>query len=149
MSENTTETLVGAAVLAVAVGFFLLMTQASGLSPAGDAMELRASFRSAQGIAVGTDVRLAGVKIGTVTGVELDPATYRAVVRFTVPADLELATDSQALVQAEGLLGGTFLEIVPGGAPENLAAGDEIEDTQGAISVVTLLLKFAGGSGGQ
>jgi phospholipid/cholesterol/gamma-HCH transport system substrate-binding protein len=147
MANTTTETIIGAAVLAVAVGFAAYLSGADSVSAPTGAHELRANFRSAEGVTVGTDVRLAGVKIGTVTDISLDRATYRAAVRFTVPADLELATDTQLLVSTEGLLGGTFLEVVPGGAPDNLAAGDEVTETQGAISVVTLLLKFAGGSG--
>jgi len=146
MAENTTETLIGGAVLAAAIGFLVFTSQSTGVQATGGALELTASFRSAQGVSVGTDVRMSGVKVGTVTALELDPQTYRAVARFTVPGNLELASDSQALIQTEGLLGGTFVEIVPGGAPGNLAAGDEIEDTQGAVSIVTLLMKFAAGS---
>ena len=148
MTGRISEILAGAGVLAAAAGFLVYASGGEGLSGgARDSYELKASFRSVEGVTVGTDVRLAGVKIGTVTGISLDRATYRAAVRFTVPADLELATDTQLLVSTEGLLGGTFLEVVPGGAPDNLAAGDEVTETQGAISVVTLLLKFAGGSG--
>jgi phospholipid/cholesterol/gamma-HCH transport system substrate-binding protein len=146
MANTSTETIIGAAVLAVAVGFATYLMRAESVSAPSGAHELHASFRSAEGVSVGTDVRLAGVKIGTVTGVSLDRTTYRADVRFTVPTDLELASDTQALVSTEGLLGGTYLEIVPGGAPDNLEAGSEVVETQGAISVVTLLMKFVGGS---
>ena len=146
MAENTTETLIGGIVVAVAAGFLFYMSQATATSQSGGGMmELHASFRSVEGVTVGTDVRMAGVKIGTVTGLDLDPKTYRAVVRLNLPDNLELASDTHALVSSEGLLGGSFVEIVPGGAPDLLADGDEIEDTQGAISVDTLLLKFAGG----
>ncbi len=145
MTENTTETIIGGVVLAAAAGFLMFTVNTTSVAQPGNSMELFASFRSAEGISVGTDVRMAGVKIGTVTGLDLNPQTYRAVAHFTVPDGLELATDTQVLISSEGLLGGNFVEIVPGGAPDNLAAGDEIEDTQGAISVVTLLLKFASG----
>jgi len=146
MAENTTETIIGGAVLAVAAGFLFFMSQTTGVSRPGGSMELSASFRSAEGISVGTDVRMAGVKIGTVTGLGLNAATYRAEAMFTVPDDLELATDTQVLISSEGLLGGSFVEIVPGGAPGNLGDGDRVEDTQGAISVITLLMKFVSGS---
>jgi phospholipid/cholesterol/gamma-HCH transport system substrate-binding protein len=145
MSENTTETLIGGLVLAVAAGFLYFAAQSTGISRPGGSYELTASFRSAEGVTVGTDVRMAGVKIGSVTALGLNPLTYRADARFTVLKGLELATDTQVLVSSESLLGGSFVEIVPGGAPGNLADGDEIEDTQGAISVVTLLLKFVTG----
>jgi len=145
MAENTTETLIGGLVVAVAVGFLYYVGVSTGVSGPSGSYTLNASFRSAEGITVGTDVRMAGVKIGTVTALELNPLTYRADTTFSVLDGLKLSTDTQALVSSEGLLGGAFVEIVPGGAPDNLASGDEIEDTQGAISVVTLLLKFASG----
>lgn len=146
MAENTTETLIGGIVVAVAAGFLFYMSQATATSQSGSGMmDVTASFRSAEGVTVGTDVRMAGVRIGSVVGLELDPKTYRAVARLTLPDDLELSSDTQALISSEGLLGGTFVEIVPGGAPDVLTSGDEIEDTQGAVSIVTLLLKFAGG----
>lgn len=145
MANNTTETLIGGLVLAAAAGFLVFMVQTTGMSTPSGTHELFASFRSAEGVKVGTDVRMAGVKIGTVTSLKLNPKTYRAVARFTVPANLELATDTQALVSSEGLLGGNFIDIVPGGAPGNLANGAQILETQGAISVVTLLMKFVSG----
>jgi len=148
MSENTTETLIGGVVLAAAIGFLVFVAQSTGVSAPTGSNVLHASFRSVEGVSLGTDVRMAGVKIGTVTGLSLDKATYRAVAYFTVPSDLELSTDTQALISSEGLLGGNFLEVVPGGAPDNLKNGDEVTDTQGAVSVVTLLLKFASGGGG-
>lgn len=146
MSENTTETLIGGVVVAVAVGFLYVVSQTTGVTGPSGSYELTASFRSAEGINVGTDVRMAGVKIGTVTGLALNPLNYRADTRFTVLEGLELSTDTQALVSSEGLLGGNFIEIVPGGAPDNLGNGDEVEDTQGSISIVNLLLKFGSGS---
>src|SRR6056297_2576113 len=83
MSENTTEVLVGGAVLAVAIGFLVYAGQATGLSGGQSEYELAASFRSADGVDLGTDVRMAGVKVGRVTGIELDPTTYRASTVFT------------------------------------------------------------------
>jgi len=109
---------------------------------------LNASFRSLEGIQVGTDVRLAGVKIGTVTEVELNPETYRAETLFSVVEGIEIPDDSAVVVASEGLLGGSFVEIMPGGSPFYFAPGDEVEDTQGAVSLISLLLKFVSGGGG-
>ena len=148
MSENTTEVLVGGAVLAVAGFFLFFAAQTTGYRQAsGGAYELSASFRSAEGVSLGTDVRLAGVKVGTVTGLDLNPQTFRADVRFSVSKAIELPDDSAAVVASEGLLGGTYLELVPGGSPFNLDPGAEVEDTQGAVSLISLLLKFAAGGG--
>lgn len=147
MSHDTTEVLVGAAVLAAALAFAVYAGQMTGLSQARDGYELRASFRSLEGVTVGTDVRLAGVKIGTVTDVALNPETYRAETRFTVLENIQIPDDSAVVVSSEGLLGGNFVEIMPGGSPFYYAPGEEIADTQGAVSLMTLLLKFVSGSG--
>lgn len=147
MSENRTELLAGAAVLAVAAGFVFYAVRGTDAGHGKGFYPLNASFRSVEGITVGTDVRLAGVKVGTVTALNLNPATFFADATITVADDILLPTDSTILVSSEGLLGGSFIELQPGGSPDNLAAGDEIEDTQGAVSVVTLLMKFAGGGG--
>ncbi|KAA0920286.1 outer membrane lipid asymmetry maintenance protein MlaD [Aquicoccus porphyridii] len=149
MAENTTEVLVGGAVLAVAIGFVVYAGQATGFSRGGDGYPLTASFRSVEGVTVGTDVRLAGVKIGTVTGVTLNPQTYRADTTFSVSNGVEIPDDSAVVISSEGLLGGTFVEISPGGSPFYYEPGDEVLDTQGAVSLISLLLKFvSGGEGG-
>lgn len=150
MSENTTEVMVGGAVLAVAVGFLVYAANATGFrSAGGDSYDLTASFRSVDGVSVGTDVRVAGVKVGTITSLDLNPNTFRADARLTVLKDLELPDDSAILVSSEGLLGGNYIEIIPGGSPFNLEPGGEILDTQGSISLVSLLMKFVTASSGE
>lgn len=147
MSENKTEVFVGGAVLAVAIGFVAYAGQITGFSKSTTGYPLSASFRSAEGVTVGTDVRLAGVKIGTVTDLKLNPKTFRADTVISVAEGIEIPDDSAVVVASEGLLGGNFVEIVPGGSPFNFEPGAEIEDTQGAVSLVSLLLKFVSGSG--
>lgn len=147
MAENTTEVLVGGVVLAAAIGFVVYAGQATGLSKSDAGYPLTASFRSMEGVQVGTDVRLAGVKIGTVTDVALNPETYRADTVFTVRDGIQIPDDSAVAISSEGLLGGNFVEIVPGGSPFYFEPGQEIEDTQGAVSLISLLLKFVSGSG--
>ncbi len=140
----------GAAVVAVAVGFLVYANQFTSLRSDSTGYPLRASFRSIEGVSVGTDVRLAGVKIGSVTGIDLDPATFRAETAFSVLQGIDLPDDSAVVISSEGLLGGNFVEILPGGSPFNLGPGDEIEDTQSSVSLVSLLLKFvSGGSGSE
>ena len=95
---------------------------------------------------MGTDVRLAGVKVGSVTGLELDPVTFRARADLTVRDTIELPDDTAVVISSEGLLGGSFVELLPGGSPFNLEPGDEILDTQSAVSLVQLLLRFVTGS---
>jgi phospholipid/cholesterol/gamma-HCH transport system substrate-binding protein len=83
--------------------------------------------------------------VGTVTRLALDPATFRADARFTVQSDLRLPDDTAILVSSEGLLGGSFLELLPGGSPFDLEPGSEIEDTQSSVSLITLLMRFVAG----
>ena len=149
-ANNTlTEVLVGGAVLAAAVGFFLFAAQSTGGAGGAGNYELRASFRSAEGISVGTEVRLAGVRVGTVTGMVLDPQNFRAETTFIIRDEIELPDDSAIAVSSEGLLGGAFLEVIPGGSSATLAEGGEILDTQSAVSLITLLLRFFSGDGAQ
>ena len=145
MAENTTEVLVGGVVLAAAVAFGIYAAQAAGLRSGGDSYPLHASFRSLEGVSVGTDVRLAGVKVGTVSGVALNPETFRADTTVDVAKAIEIPDDSAIVISSEGLLGGNFVEIVPGGSPFYFEPGDQITDTQGAVSLISLLLKFVGG----
>lgn len=147
-NSHTTEVVTGSIVLAAAAGFFLYAGQIVGLSGGGANHSYMASFRTADGISIGTDVRLGGVKVGTVTDLTLNPDTFRADADFTVQSDVALPEDTAAIISSEGLLGGSFVELLPGGSPFNLEPGAEIEDTQGSVSLVQLLLKFvAGGEG--
>ena len=149
MSENTTEVIVGGAVLAAAVGFLIYANQLTEFTGAkGAANQYFASFRSIQGVSVGTDVRMAGVKVGTVTDLVLNPETFRADASFTVASDIVLPDDTAVVVSSEGLLGGNFMELLPGGSMFNLEPGSEIEDTQSSVGLVELLLKFVSGDGG-
>lgn len=148
MAENTTEVAVGGLVLAAAAGFLFYAMNATEVGVGDAQYELTASFRSVQGISVGTDVRMAGVKVGTITDLDLNPVTFRADATFTVQEGLELPDDSAILISQEGLLGGNYVEIVPGGSPFNLEPGAEIEDTQGSVSLVSLLMKFVSASSG-
>ncbi|AXQ93482.1 outer membrane lipid asymmetry maintenance protein MlaD [Cereibacter azotoformans] len=144
MAENRSEILAGAAVLAAAIGFLVYAGQTAGITRDSGSYPLTASFRSAEGISVGTDVRLAGVKVGTVTALALNPQTFFADATISVKQGIELPTDSAILISSEGLLGGNYVELMPGGALENLAPGEEIEDTQGSVSLISLLMKFVG-----
>ncbi|MDA7426049.1 outer membrane lipid asymmetry maintenance protein MlaD [Thalassococcus lentus] len=147
MTHSTTEVLVGGGVLAAALAFGLYAVQSTGFQLRSDGYELSASFRSLEGISVGTDVRLAGVKVGTVTGIDLNAETYRADTVVTIRDDIQIPDDSAIVIASEGLLGGNYVEISPGGSPFYFAEGDEILDTQGAVSLVSLLLKFVSGEG--
>ncbi|PIB24802.1 outer membrane lipid asymmetry maintenance protein MlaD [Amylibacter kogurei] len=146
MAHNLTETAVGAVVVAAAAGFLIFASSSVGFSTKSGGYELNASFRSADGVAVGTDVRMAGVKVGTVTALALDPESFRANMQFSMRDDLKIPEDSGVQISQEGLLGGTFVEVVPGGSEFAMEQGGEFIDTQGSVSLISLLLKFVAGS---
>lgn len=147
--DTISEIIVGAVVVAAAVGFFAYAAIGSGgLGAGGGDYELTAAFRSAEGVSVGTEVRLAGVRVGTVTDMTLDAETFRAVTTFTLRDDIALPDDSSAVIASEGLLGGTYVELLPGGSPFVLESGDVIQDTQSSVSLITLLMRFFAGDGG-
>lgn len=149
MAENRAEVMAGAAVLAAAIGFVAYAMGGSGLSTGVGNYLLTASFRSVEGITAGSDVRLAGVKVGTISALSLNPKTFYADATIQINDSIQLPDDSTILISSEGLLGGNYIEIQPGGSIENFAPGDEIEDTQGAVSLMSLLMKFVTSSGSQ
>ena len=146
MSERA-ELVVGAAVLAVAAGFLAWSVGDWGDRGQGT-YPLVASFPNVDGVERGTEVRLAGVRVGRVADVRLNPETYYAEAELRVPENIVLPTDSAALIQSDGLLGGSYIELRPGGAMETLAPGDEIEDVQGAVSLLGLMMKFVDAQSG-
>lgn len=145
MTTSTSEVLVGGAVLAAAIAFGAYAVSSTGFSLSTSGYPLSASFRSLEGISVGSDVRLAGVKVGTVTGIGLNTDTYRADMAISMQDSVQIPDDSAIVIASEGLLGGNYVEISPGGSTFFLEPGDEILDTQGSVSLITLLLKYVGG----
>jgi phospholipid/cholesterol/gamma-HCH transport system substrate-binding protein len=145
VKESVTEVAVGAVVLVAAGVFLAYAAQATGFARDDGNFSLTASFRSVEGVTIGTDVRMAGVKIGSVTAMALNPETYRAETTLAVDAAVPIPNDSSAVIASEGLLGGNFVEIVPGASFDMFADGAEIVDTQGAVSLLNLLLTYIGG----
>jgi phospholipid/cholesterol/gamma-HCH transport system substrate-binding protein len=146
MSHSATEIAVGGVVLSAALAFGFYAIQTTGITSGGaQAYDLHASFRSIEGVSIGTDVRLAGVKVGSVRDVSLNTETYRADTTVTIREGIEIPDDSAIAIASEGLLGGNFVEISPGGSPFYFQPGDEIYDTQGSVSLISLLLKFVSG----
>ena len=146
MAGNVAETLIGAAVLAAAGAFLVYAGQTAGVGPkVSGTYELNAAFRKAEGLSVGSDVRVAGVKVGTLRSLELDPQTYRAVARMVIDSKVRLPEDSDAAIQTEGLLGGAFVAITPGSSDLMLASGDSIQFTQGSVNLLDLVGRAIGG----
>jgi len=150
MTSTLVETLIGAVVIAVAAVFLVYAYSTAGMTREAG-YQLSAVFSRVDGITTGTDVRIAGIKVGTVTGLTLDQKLYRAKVHLDIANTVKLPDDSQIKVASEGLLGGNYLAIEPGGSDNYLKAGDEIEYTQGTIDLMSIIQKamFSTASGGK
>jgi len=141
--RSIVEVLAGALVLLVTAGFLVFALTNSGRSTlSGAGVTLQAKFDRIDGLAPGADVRIAGVKVGSVVGQRIDPVSFLAVLTLRVDGALRLPSDTSAEIASEGLLGGRFVSLVPGGSDRILAEGGEITITQSAISLESLLGRF-------
>ena len=149
---NWAETGVGAVVLAAAAGFLVYALSAGAVGRHGGGYEIKARFGQVGGLADGADVRLAGVKIGTVSRIHLDPKTFLAEVDLSLDPAIKLPADSTAKITSDSLLGGSHVAIAPGGATEDLRPGGEIQNTQGSVDLFGLIgqvIRPQAGSGEQ
>jgi phospholipid/cholesterol/gamma-HCH transport system substrate-binding protein len=147
MTRNLLETLLGAIVLVVAIGFLAFAYRSSQIN-ASDGYELTAKFNRIDGLEPGADVRISGIKVGTVVSQTLDPETFQADVRFSVPDNIRLPLDTSAAVVSSGLLGSKYLSLVPGGDVEMLKPGGEVTLTQSSVNVEDLIGHFIFNSAG-
>ena len=141
MGRNIVETIVGALVLVVA-GIFVFYAFSKSDNSGPDGYEVTARFGRIDGLKRGADVTMSGVKVGTVTAIELDRKTYQAVVRMGVSASVPIPADTNAKIISESLLGGMVVVLDPGPDKTLLKAGGEIQNTQDAISFTELIAKF-------
>jgi phospholipid/cholesterol/gamma-HCH transport system substrate-binding protein len=148
MQGNVVETLIGAVVLVVAGVFLVFAYSTAGVRGTVQGYELVAKFSRVDGLSVGSDVRVSGIKVGTVTGQTLDPASYYAVVRMTVDKAVPMPEDSSARILSAGLLGASYLALEPGGSAKMLGNGGEIRATQGAVNIMDLIGQAVFGGAG-
>jgi phospholipid/cholesterol/gamma-HCH transport system substrate-binding protein len=147
VGRNIVETIVGALVLLVA-GLFVFYAFAKSDRAGPGGYEILARFDRIDGLKRGADVTVSGVKVGSVTGFELDRKTYQAVVRMMVSSSVGLPLDTNAKILSESLLGGMVVVLEPGGDSKMIQAGGEIDKTQGAVPLSELIAKFMFGSTG-
>ena len=138
MNRRFAETAVGAVVVAIAVWFLVFAYNSGDFRPVAG-YSLSARFNSVGGLAPGNDVRIGGVKIGSVLDQRIDPADFRAVIVFTVRSDLKLPEDTVAAITSDGLLGGKYLRLEPGRATAMLAANGTLKNTRDALSLEDML----------
>ena len=139
MAENRVEVAAGAVVLVLALAFAAYAGMGMGLSAGTETYDLRASFRSIQGVSLGSDVKLAGVKVGTLSQLTLNPDTYMADAVINIDKRVQLPTDSAILISSEGLLGGNFIELQFGQA-HNWPLGSALSIM--LLIIVTIALLF-------
>jgi phospholipid/cholesterol/gamma-HCH transport system substrate-binding protein len=141
MKRSVIETVLGAVVLFVAAFFLIFSYRTSNVST-GAGYDLVADFSSIGGLKTGDDVQISGVKIGSVTGVTLNPETYLARVTMTIDPDIKVPDDTAALISSESLLGGRYLALEPGGSDKVLAHGGRVPFTQSPQNLEQLLGQF-------
>lgn len=138
MQSNLVETLIGTLVVAVAAVFLFYGYSSSGMR-SSSGYQVNAAFSAVDGLANGADVRMSGIKIGTVVRQSLDPDTYQAVVTLDIASNVKLPDDSSAKITSEGLLGGSYISVTPGGSEDMLTSGGEIMFTQGSVDLMSLI----------
>ncbi len=138
MGRAAVETIMGAVVLLIA-GFFVVFAYSVADLSEVQGHHYTARFGSLGGLRPGNDVRLGGVKVGTVLGQKINPKDYRAEVTFTVRTEIRLPEDTVASVTSEGLIGGKYLRLVVGTSTKRIPAGGLIRKTRDALSVEELL----------
>lgn len=146
MGRNVVETMMGALVLFVALSFIMISYKSGNIAPASNAYKVTSKFHEVGSVAIGSDVRVGGIKIGTISGQHLDPQTYMAILEFSINQSVKLPKDTSAAIVGDGLLGGKYVALQPGGDEDMLKNGDEIKYTQDAVNIEQLIGKFAFGS---
>ena len=129
MRRNAVETVLGAVVLLVA-GMFVYFAYNTAQVKAIDGYNIKASFFKIGGLTTGSDVRINGIKVGTVTNARLDPETFDAVIEMSIKPDIKLPTDTIAAIGSEGIVGGKYVRITPGSAKEIISDNGSISETK-------------------
>lgn len=138
MKHNVVETAMGAVVLVIA-GIFVVFAMRTADVDTSTGYQVKGAFTNANGVIVGSDVRIGGVKVGTVSRLELDPVSYQAIVTMTLEDDVKIPDDSSATIRSESLMGGKFLALDPGGSEAMLCNGGTIKHTQSTPDLEQLL----------
>ena len=138
MSRNMIETVLGAVVLVVAA-LFLFFAYTTSQVRAVPGYQVTAEFDRVDGIREGSDVRIAGVKVGSVIGEKLDPKTFLATLRISIAPKYKLPDDTVAEIVSSSLLGDKYMALVPGGSDKNIPAGGRIKYTQAPASLENLI----------
>lgn len=129
MRRNMAETVMGAVVLIVAGAFLYFFATTAQVKSQGG-YHVTATFSKVGGILVGSDVRISGINVGTVSDVHLDPKTFLAIVTFALKPEVKLPSDSVATIASNGLVGGNYVRIKPGRSDQYVASGGSLEKSE-------------------
>ena len=141
-NKNLFETLVGFIILLVAISFYFYARNTSKVNIDSNSYKIHAKFNQIDGISTGSDVRIAGIKIGSVLSEKLDRKTYEASLTLSIKKSISLPTDSTAKIVSSGLLGKKYISIEPGADEENIPPKGSIIYTQSSVNLETLIGKF-------
>jgi phospholipid/cholesterol/gamma-HCH transport system substrate-binding protein len=142
MSRNAVETVMGAVVLVVAAVFLFFAYTTSQVRAVGGGYPVSASFTRVEGLRDGGDVRISGIRVGSILSQTLDAQSYAAIVKMEIDSTVKLPTDSVATIASSGLLGDKYLSIVPGVEEEFIKPGGKIVHTTPPISLESLIGQF-------
>ena len=140
-SHNYFDFLIGTIVLLFAIGFFTYSFKSSKIST-NKGYNLIAKFDNADGITIGSDIKIAGIKVGSIIEQNLDEKTSKANLKMNISSTVKIPADSSAKIASEGLLGAKYISIAMGGDEEILQDGQEITFTQSSVNFEDLLGKF-------
>lgn len=138
MKRNMIEAVLGAVVLVAAAIFILFAAQVATVKST-NGYAVSATFTKVGGLERGSDVRISGISVGTVTGQELDPKTFQAKVTLSIDSSVQLPTDTEAAIVGDGLLGGKYVNLVPGQAADKVKAGGVLARTKDYQSLEDLV----------
>jgi phospholipid/cholesterol/gamma-HCH transport system substrate-binding protein len=139
VSGNVIETVMGAVVIIVAGLFLFFAYSTSQVGAVAGGYPVTAQFQSVDGIHDGSDVRIAGVKVGSVVAESLDSKTYLATVKMSISPKYKLPDDTVAEITSSSLLGEKYMSLVPGGSEKDIPPGGQIKYTQAPVSLENLI----------
>ena len=145
MKSDIFEFIVGLGVIIIAGWFiFSVVSKSEKLTNVGETTKYIASFNDVSGISVGSNIKLAGVTVGKVLELKLDEINYTAEMVLGINRKIKIPNDSEIIITSEGLLGGNYVSISPGGSDIFLKANEKFSFTQSSLSLNNLLQKFFG-----
>lgn len=147
MNRSILESAVGFAVLLVAGGFAWYAANVSGSAFSAKGYEIIARFDRVGGVSVGSDVRLSGVKVGSVAKIVLDPETYSVDLTLSLPSTLKIPSETVVQITSDGLLGSRYVSLVPGNDDRIIKPGERLSRTQAPVDLMDLVSRFAFSSG--